>query len=39
VLGEGDYLVLAKRGETVYSREFEVTPGQGREVEVLTTVY
>lgn len=39
VLGEGDYLVLAKRGETVFSREFEVTPGQGREIEVLTTVY
>ena len=39
VLAEGDYLVLAKRGETVYSREFEVTPGQGKEIEVLTTVY
>lgn len=39
VLAEGDYLVLAKRGETVYSREFEVRPGPGREIEVLTTVY
>jgi hypothetical protein len=39
VLSEGDYLVLAKRGETVYSREFQVTPGPPREVEVLTTVY
>jgi hypothetical protein len=39
VLAEGDYLVLAKRGDTVYSREFEVTPGQGKEIEVLTTVY
>jgi hypothetical protein len=39
VLAEGDYLVLAKRGETVYNREFEVQPGQSREVEVLTTVY
>lgn len=39
VLAEGDYLVLAKRGEDVYSREFEVTPGQGEEIEVLTTVY
>lgn len=39
VLAEGDYLVLAKRGETVYSREFEVKPGQGEEIEVLTTVY
>lgn len=39
VLAEGDYLVLAKQGETVYSREFSVQPGQGREIEVLTTVY
>lgn len=39
VLAEGDYLVLAKQGETVYSREFAVQPGQGREIEVLTTVY
>jgi hypothetical protein len=39
VLQEGDYLVLAKRGETVFNREFEVTPGQPREIEVLTAVY
>lgn len=39
VLAEGDYLVFAKRGETVYNREFEVQGGQGREIEVLTTVY
>ncbi len=39
VLAEGDYLVLAKRGDTVYNREFEVQPGPGREIEVLTTVY
>lgn len=39
VLQEGDYLVLAKRGETVFNREFEIQPGQPREVEVLTTVY
>ena len=39
VLAEGDYLVLAKRGETVYNREFEIQPGKGREIEVLTTVY
>lgn len=39
VLQEGDYLVLAKRGETVFNREFEVQPGQPREIEVLTTVY
>lgn len=39
VLAEGDYLVLAKRGEQVYNREFEVQPGPAREIEVLTTVY
>lgn len=39
VLGEGDYLVLAKRGEQVYNREFQVQPGAQREIEVLTTVY
>jgi hypothetical protein len=39
VLAEGDYLVFAKRGEDVFNREFEVQPGQVREIEVLTTVY
>lgn len=39
VLAEGDYLVLAKRGETVFNREFQVQPGATREIEVLTTVY
>jgi hypothetical protein len=39
VLQEGDYLVFAKRGETVFNRQFEVQPGQPREIEVLTTVY
>jgi hypothetical protein len=39
VLSEGDYLVLAKRGETVFSRAFEVLPGPAREIEVLTAVY
>ncbi|WP_417308621.1 hypothetical protein [Devosia sp.] len=39
VLAEGDYMVLAKRGETVYNREFQVQPGNAREIEVLTTVY
>ena len=39
VLQEGDYLVLAKRGDTVFNREFQVQPGQPREIEVLTTVY
>lgn len=39
VLAEGEYLVLAKRGDTVYNRQFQVQPGQSREIEVLTTVY
>jgi hypothetical protein len=39
VLAEGDYLVLAKRGEQVYNREFQVQPGASREIEVLTAVY
>jgi hypothetical protein len=39
VLAEGDYVVFAKRGETVYNRQFEVQPGPGREIEVLTAVY
>ena len=39
VLGEGDYLVLAKRGDQVYYREFQVQPGAAKEIEVLTAVY
>ena len=39
VLAEGQYLILAKRGDTVYNREFEVTAGQPQEIEVLTSVY
>ena len=39
VLQEGDYLVLAKRGDKVYNRQFEVQPGQPKEIEVLTAVY
>lgn len=39
VLAEGDYLVLAKRGEQVYNREFQVQSGPPREIEVLTAVY
>lgn len=39
VLQEGDYLVLAKRGDAVFNREFEVQPGQPKEIEVLTAVY
>jgi hypothetical protein len=39
VLSEGDYLVLAKRGDSVFNREFQVQPGAAKEIEVLTTVY
>lgn len=39
VLAEGDYVVLAKRGEQVFNREFQVQPGSPREIEVLTAVY
>lgn len=39
VLGEGDYLVFAKRGEQVYNREFQVQAGASKEIEVLTAVY
>ncbi|MEO8759075.1 MAG: hypothetical protein ABI398_15140 [Devosia sp.] len=39
VLQEGDYLVLAKRGDKVYNRQFQVQPGQAKEIEVLTAVY
>jgi hypothetical protein len=39
VLAEGEYLALAKLGDQVYNREFEVTPGGLREVEILTAVY
>jgi hypothetical protein len=39
VLAEGDYTVLAKRGGTVYNRDFSIKPGQPQEIEVLTSVY
>lgn len=39
VLGEGEYTVLAKRGENVFNRAFEVAPGQAKEIEVRTDVY
>lgn len=39
VLAQGEYLALAKLGDNVYNREFEVTPGNMREIEILTTVY
>ena len=38
VLQEGDYTVFAKRGDTVYNRDFEVQPSQPKDIEVLTTV-
>lgn len=38
VLAEGDYLVLAKRGTSVYNRQFQVQAGAPEEIEVLTTV-
>jgi hypothetical protein len=39
VLAEGDYLVLAKRGDQVYNREFQIQAGAGQEIEVLTSIY
>jgi hypothetical protein len=39
VLEEGDYTVLAQRGSQVFNRDFQVQPGQPKEIEVLTTVY
>ncbi|MEO5806756.1 hypothetical protein [Devosia sp.] len=39
VLAAGDYLVLAKQGDKVFNREFQVLPGASKEIEVLTTVY
>jgi hypothetical protein len=39
VLAEGEYTVLAKQGETVVNRDFEVKPGSSQEIEVLTTAH
>ena len=39
ILAEGDYVVLAKRGQSVYNREFHVKAAPAREIEVLTEVY
>ena len=39
VLAEGEYRVLAKQGETVHNREFEVQAGVATEIEVLTTAF
>ena len=39
VLAEGDYLILAKLGEQVFNREFQVQPGALVEIEVLTAAF
>ena len=39
VLAEGDYEVFAKKNDVVYNRPFQIQPGAGTEIEVLTTVY
>lgn len=39
VLAEGTYLVLAKQGDQVFNREFEVKPGPPQDIEVLTAAY
>jgi len=39
VLAEGEYLVFAKQGEQVFNRDFQVSSGSAREIEVLTAVY
>ena len=38
VLAEGDYVVLAKIGDQVFDRAFQVQPGAPQEIEVLTAV-
>ena len=37
VLQEGDYLILAQRGDKVYNRQFHVKAGLPQDIEVLTT--
>ncbi len=39
ILSEGDYVVIAKRGQNVYNRDFSVIPGPAREIELLISVY
>lgn len=36
VLAEGDYTVIARQGERVFNRDFQIHAGQPREIEVLT---
>lgn len=35
VLAEGEYTVVARQGDRVYNRDFEIQPGRPREIEVL----
>lgn len=37
VLAQGDYTVLARRGDDVFNRDFAVVAGKAQEVEVLTS--
>lgn len=37
VLAEGEYTVIARQGERVFNRDFEIRAGQPREVEVVTS--
>ncbi len=39
ILSEGDYSVIAKIGQKVYNRDFQVIPAPPREIELLTSVY
>ncbi|MCF6301885.1 MAG: hypothetical protein L3J13_01565 [Devosiaceae bacterium] len=39
VLAEGDYVVFAQTGDTVYNRQFQVRAGRPITIEVVTTVY
>lgn len=39
ILAEGDYSVIARRGENVYNRDFNISAGAAQEIEVLTTIY
>lgn len=38
VLAEGDYSVLAKLGDRVFNRDFQIIPGNSNEIEVLTSI-
>jgi len=39
ILAKGDYTVVAELGNNVYNRDFQVTPGNTEDIEVLTTIY